>query len=340
MKFASKFTFFNQRKKAAQSDAVGEQTKETILRKKANIQIDEEELFRTDVNVMSIGFAFLKEAQKNMGTGDAVFCTFCKAALNSFSKILSKDEYLNLFQIKKGVPQIEEEYKGDLKKLEPSGKIDQDFFELKPNEKVWICEFCEKQNKFIIENEEIPKKNDMIYITESKTQGIHSSLKNYKIRNLAAGKKIDEENDISIILCVDNSGSMSITTEVKGQINLKHGLTQEEYNMLKEFIDPGAEKFQYLPKQKKNSSWVSRKQCVLAAIENQLNEMKNTHPNRKVGLITFNNDVAIIGDGKGEPKFIAGDKLYKFKVNIQKCNLKFNLKRKLLKCPKTHMKKS
>ena len=134
-------------------------------------------------------------------------------------------------------------------------------------------------------------------------------------------KKGDQESDISIILCIDNSGSMSITTEVKGKMNLKHGLTDDEYKMLKEFIEPGAEQYQYLPSQKKNVSWVSRKQCVLGAIETQLNEMKITHPNRKVGLITFNNDVAIIGDGKGEPKFIAGDKLCKFKVitkNIQK----------------------
>lgn len=132
---------------------------------------------------------------------------------------------------------------------------------------------------------------------------------------LGGEKKLDKDSDISIILCVDNSGSMSITTAVKCKMNLKHGLTEDEYKMLKDFIEPGAEKFQHLPSQKnKNVSWISRKQCVLAAIETQLNEMKITHPNRKVGLITFNNDVAIIGDGKGEPKFIAGDKLNKYKV--------------------------
>lgn len=127
-------------------------------------------------------------------------------------------------------------------------------------------------------------------------------------------KKSDQESEISIILCIDNSGSMSITSEVKGKMNLKHGLTEDEYKMLKDFIEPGAERYQYLPSQKKDSSWVTRKQCVLAAIETQLNEMKITHPNRKVGLVTFNNDVALFGDGKGEPKFIAGDKLYKYEV--------------------------
>ena len=77
-------------------------------------------------------------------------------------------------------------------------------------------------------------------------------------------------------MCVDNSGSMSITTEIKGKMNLKHGLTDDEYKMLKDFLEPGAEKHQFLPSQKKNTSWVSRKQCVLAAIETQLRDENHT----------------------------------------------------------------
>lgn len=34
---------------------------------------------------------------------------------------------------------------------------------------------------------------------------------------------------------------MSTTSEVKGKKNLKHGLSAEEYEMLKQFIEPGAE---------------------------------------------------------------------------------------------------
>jgi hypothetical protein len=37
--------------------------------------------------------------------------------------------------------------------------------------------------------------------------------------------------------------------------------------------------------------------------------MKKTHPNRYVGLVTFNNEVVIFGDGSSEPIVIAGDKL-------------------------------
>ena len=172
MKFASKFTYFNQRKKEEKPN------ENKLLHKKYQnkLNIDEDELFHTDVNVMSIGFAFLKEAQKNMGTGDAIFCSNCKSTLNSFSKIMTKNEYLEKSKDGKKIQknekdEIEEEKKAEGDKLEPIGQILQFFEDIKPNERVWICEFCEQHNKFMIEEEEIPKKNDMIYIIESKNQG-------------------------------------------------------------------------------------------------------------------------------------------------------------------------
>lgn len=50
-----------------------------------------------------------------------------------------------------------------------------------------------------------------------------------------------KNEDNAIVFCIDNSGSMSTTTEVEGKINLKHGLTEEEYEMFKQFIESGAE---------------------------------------------------------------------------------------------------
>ncbi len=40
--------------------------------------------------------------------------------------------------------------------------------------------------------------------------------------------------------------------------------------------------------------------------------MQVTHPNRKVGIVTFNNEIAMIGDGNSNPIIIAGDKLNKY----------------------------
>jgi hypothetical protein len=41
--------------------------------------------------------------------------------------------------------------------------------------------------------------------------------------------------------------------------------------------------------------------------------MKKTYPNRKTGLVVFNDDVVVIGDGvSSQEKVITGDKLYKY----------------------------
>lgn len=50
----------------------------------------------------------------------------------------------------------------------------------------------------------------------------------------------------------------------------------------------------------------------MAAIENQINGIKEGDPNKKVGLVTFNNEVVVYGDCKKDPVHIVGDKLYKF----------------------------
>ena len=128
------------------------------------------------------------------------------------------------------------------------------------------------------------------------------------------GEEKKEDADSKLIFCIDLSGSMSSTVEVPGKIEFKHGLTEEEYKMLKDFIEPGAEMHQQLPHQNYNTTWISRKQCVVAAIEKQLQEMKASNPNKKVGLITYNNEVLLIGDGLKVPETIAGDKLNSFDV--------------------------
>lgn len=60
-----------------------------------------------------------------------------------------------------------------------------------------------------------------------------------------SAQEFNHQLDQTIVFCIDNSGSMSTTSEVKGihnNKNLKHGLSEEEYKMLKQFIDKGAEK--------------------------------------------------------------------------------------------------
>lgn len=94
--------------------------------------------------------------------------------------------------------------------------------EVNENDKVWVCEFCSHHNVIQVEQEEIPKDEDIIYMLKSAQQ-----IQGEKVN------KNDKQKDVSIIFCIDNSGSMNTTQEIEGKVNLKHGITEEEYNMLK-----------------------------------------------------------------------------------------------------------
>lgn len=49
----------------------------------------------------------------------------------------------------------------------------------------------------------------------------------------------ETDNDSTMIFCIDVSGSMNSTSEIAGKVDLKFGLSQEEINMLKQFMEPG-----------------------------------------------------------------------------------------------------
>lgn len=76
-------------------------------------------------------------------------------------------------------------------------------------------------------------------------------------------------------------------------------------------MQPGDEaQFNFMPGQNnQNKTYISRKQCILSAIESQLKEIKKTDPNKRIGFVIFNNEVTVIGDNKTQTVNIVGDKL-------------------------------
>ncbi|XP_021354035.1 circularly permutated Ras protein 1-like [Mizuhopecten yessoensis] len=156
--------------------------------------------------------------------------------------------------------------------------------------KVWRCEFCGQEMVVDIVEEEKPTQDDVTFMlspalstTSSGPKGTDSSL---------------------VIFCVDVSGSMCITTEVPGKLKLRGGGSARHVHRLQE-----DRRDQFLPNQKRNVTFVSRLQAAQAAVDQQLEEMSKNHPNRRVALIIFNNEVVVLGDGKTTPVTIAGDKL-------------------------------
>jgi hypothetical protein len=170
---------------------------------------------------------------------------------------------------------------------------------------IWICEYCGNKNPVVLDSEEIPKGDTIDYIVEN--QQTTSQL-----------------ND-AIIFCIDISGSMCCTSELKGEIKIKQDskLTQS----LDQFIERahGNTALQYLPNEARNVSYVSRLQCVQAAVTSQIEQLAKEHPNKRVALVTFNNEVTVYLPG-GVRHVVAGDKLDQFDyLNDLATTIGFNL---------------
>jgi hypothetical protein len=161
---------------------------------------------------------------------------------------------------------------------------------------MWTCEFCEQVNEVYVEPEEFPSNSAVDYLLMSADLAADAHLGG-----------VDPTSDISVIFCIDTSGSMCVTQPVQGEIKLKvkqpkiEGL--DDFDMMEQFL-PGD----------RGVTYISRMQCVQASIESQLEEMARACPERKVGIVTFSSDVTIIGDGTTEAYTLAGDKLNSFQA--------------------------
>lgn len=90
--------------------------------------------------------------------------------------------------------------------------------------------------------------------------------------------------------------------KLKGMDNFKQ--------VAKDLLKFGDGSDQFLQGESKNATYISRMQCLQAAIDSQIQQMSIGAPKRLVGIVTFGSQVAIIGDGtQGLPRIIAGDRL-------------------------------
>jgi len=159
-------------------------------------------------------------------------------------------------------------------------------------QQVWTCEFCNQKNNVNLEEEEKPKTDKVNYIVEAAAQ-IHDK------------KNPGMKQDVSVVFCIDISGSMCVSNPVSGKHNIKGDKMKDQKQDLMKFSDGSDQRLQG----ESNVTYISRMQCVQAAIDAQLAEMAQAAPDRKIGLVTFNHEVQIVGDGTQKPQIIAGDKL-------------------------------
>eukprot|EP01125_Pyxidicula_operculata_P017748 TRINITY_DN6254_c0_g1_i1.p1 TRINITY_DN6254_c0_g1~~TRINITY_DN6254_c0_g1_i1.p1 ORF type:complete len:945 (-),score=192.51 TRINITY_DN6254_c0_g1_i1:14-2848(-) len=175
------------------------------------------------------------------------------------------------------------------------------------DKKTWRCEFCgNTQDIGELDEEEIPKDYALDYLLEPAS--VHSE---------------DANSNSLVVFVVDISGSMTCTTEIPSGFGLfqvqtggKKTARMKEQEELMNLLNPDGLN-QHIPGQRRDVSYISRMECVQASLQIQLEELHKSHPNKRVVLICFNNEVNIVGDGMStntqkSKSIIAGDKLSEF----------------------------
>lgn len=96
-------------------------------------------------------------------------------------------------------------------------------------------------------------------------------------------------------------------TNKKDNNNTSKTLSTKEEDLkqkMKEYNTEGAR--QYLPNEKSGVSYISRLECMQAAVDTHLKRLNVQYPNKTVLLLTFNNEVTFVGDGACQPTTITG----------------------------------
>jgi len=85
---------------------------------------------------------------------------------------------------------------------------------------------------------------------------------------------------------------MCCSQAIQGKHQIKGDKTSDLQEFMK-FSDGSDQRLQG----ERNVTYVSRMQCLQAAIDQQITDMSNGATERKLGIVSFNNEVTIYGDG-------------------------------------------
>lgn len=149
--------------------------------------------------------------------------------------------------------------------------------------RIWKCEFCNGLNKVNLSADSLPDEYDLAY-----SLGVADEF------FLEEELPDRQDKDISVIFAIDVSGSMDEETQ------LNH--TQKS-------------KYQRFERR------ITRLECIKNAIDKQIEKIRNLSPDMKVGFVTFDENVSLIGDGGQPPVNFSGTDLYNYPTLLTKTTL-------------------
>jgi Sec23/Sec24 trunk domain/Sec23/Sec24 zinc finger len=192
-------------------------------------------------------------------------------------------------------------FSGDPQQCEQCAAYFSRFSERVDDNQHWRCEFCSHLNSVDLDDDEVPTDDVVEFIVESSLSSASSSSSSST--PTAGADSILFVIDTSASMCCSQAVSLSEGERLKGGAKGMH-------SELAQFIEAGAGgEQQLLPGEAANVTYVSRLQCVQAAIADALEQLKRKSPQARAGLVTFASTVQLIGDGTQAPRTLAGDEL-------------------------------
>ncbi|KAJ4463052.1 putative Circularly permutated Ras protein 1 [Paratrimastix pyriformis] len=249
-------------------------------------------------------------------TGECIFCRQCGAAFSGLSRLVAA-----------APAPAATATAGPAAPPAPGGS------------EIWTCEFCGTPNPINLDEEERPHEDTVDYLLEPAPVAAPADM-----------------HDSLLVFVIDTSGSMGVTSEYNGVLQLK-GAAAAKLKELQRTLGEGMA--QYLPRQARHVTYISRLQAVQASIDGQLEALAKTSPNTRValgppvatapppaqppahppspprgprglleavltarlhgvgGAVAFNSEVVIYGDGQGAPRTVAGDRLSNYEQLYQ-----------------------
>eukprot|EP00058_Branchiostoma_floridae_P000234 XP_002585722.1 hypothetical protein BRAFLDRAFT_133020 [Branchiostoma floridae] len=145
----------------------------------------------------------------------------------------------------------------------------------------WHCHFCNTRNDGI-EEKDIPTEGTVEYVlAPADTPTDDPSGASPGVIPGAQGV---------VVLCVDVSGSMGVTTRVPQ--------LQAEWKAMRD--------------KKAGKEYVTRLECMTTAITRHLERLELDTPDRQVAIVTFQSQVQLFGDGRYPPTDVTGDTLISY----------------------------
>lgn len=233
-----------------------------------------------DTNLILLKLGSLGDVA-DVATGDPLACSGCNAIFSSVSEQLRQPCAPVPCPAASRLSTVAESPRDEAATEAPAIRAAAD-----TDDEQWRCEFCGVVNTLDLEPMERPTASTMDYLVApappTKTQSLDASM---------------------VIFCIDTSGSMCVTSEIDGRIQLRGGGPS-----LDGLRQPG-DGDQRLPGQRRNVTYVSRLQAVQAAVQTQIETLAREAPHKRVALLTFCSDVKVHGDGSTAAIAVEGDKL-------------------------------